>query len=104
MEYRKIDYDGFDWDGGNTLKVKERVSIEQVELVFKNEVLFFKDEIHSTLAEERFIAVSETSENRILFIIFTFRKIENKNLLRIISSRYTHQKERELYEKIKKSF
>jgi uncharacterized DUF497 family protein len=98
-----ISYDGFDWDIGNSIKSqKHGVSLEEIEELFSQVVLYFEDHRHS-VTEKRLIAVGLASGKRALFIAFTFRKNGEENLIRVISARYTHKKEYEIYETIKKN-
>lgn len=53
------------------------------------------DVIHSA-NEERFHALGQTDEGKRLHLTFTLRK--NKTLLRIISARPMHRKERAIYD------
>jgi uncharacterized DUF497 family protein len=102
VEIKKIRFDGFDWDSGNILKVqKHGVAIDSVEEFFSRELFVLEDQIHSK-NERRHIAVGITSENRNMFVVFTLRKRSKLLLIRPISARYTHKKETELYEKLKK--
>jgi uncharacterized DUF497 family protein len=87
---------GFDWDEGNILKnwIKHRVIPIEVEQVFFNTpLLLLPDKKHSA-EEERFIAMGKTDSGRLLFISWTVRN----GLLRPISARTMHVKERTLYE------
>ena len=93
------DAQGFQWDQGNSLKnwLKHRVSEGESEQVFFNEpLLLLTDEKHSQ-EENRFCLMGRTDQERYLFIVFTVRK----NLIRIISARDMHKKERGAYEKLK---
>ena len=89
-------YKGFDWDQGNREKswLKHRVSLREAEEVFFNKPLIVIEAgVSQSLPELRFVAFSKTDEGRVLTIIFTFRG----ELLRIISARPMHKKEREFY-------
>lgn len=103
MKYVEIEFDEFDWDDGNILKIQKRVQIEEVEIFFKQRLLIMEDERHSSF-EDRFIAMGPSKDKRVLFVAYTIRKKEKGNLIRVISARYTHKKEKEAYEKIKKIF
>lgn len=97
MIYGTIDFDGFDWDSGNTAKSqKHGVSIEEIEDFFSRKVLLTDDQRHSE-KEKRFIAIGQTKKNKVAFIAFVLRR----NLIRVISARYMHKKERRVYESIK---
>lgn len=102
MRYSSVVFDGFDWDAGNSSKVKERVSIEEVERFFKQRLLLKEDSRHS-FSEKRMIAMGYTTDERVLFVAFTMRKKGNENLIRVISARYTHKRERDAYEEIRKT-
>ena len=87
----------FDWDEGNARKNdKHGVSMAESEQVFFNEPLFLiADEKHSEV-EQRFHALGQTDEGRVLHITFTLRKTGEK--IRVISARDMHRKERTIYE------
>jgi uncharacterized DUF497 family protein len=89
---------GFDWDKGNSRKNidKHGVNQQEAEQVFFNEPLVAKDERHSQ-REPRFHALGHTNEGRLLHITFTLR--QNKTLIRVISARTMHKKEKEVYGK-----
>ena len=89
--------EGFDWDEGNARKSldKHGVSQPEAEQVFNGEPLLADDIKHSA-AEERFQALGETFEGRLLHVTFTLRDGGKK--LRIISARDMNRKERAIYE------
>ena len=90
---------GFDWDDGNTRKSKDKHGVNQAEAeqVFFNEpLLLLQDEKHSE-KEARYHAYGETDDGRKLHIAFTLRK--DGVLIRVISARDMHRKERITYEK-----
>ena len=88
---------GFDWDGGNARKnEKHGVSMAEAEQVFFNApLLLLEDAGHSQL-EPRLHALGKTDEGRTLHITFTLRQAGQ--LIRIISARDMHRKERAIYE------
>jgi len=89
---------GFDWDEGNRRKSadKHQVSQSEAEQVFFNQsLLVLQDEKHSS-AEIRLHALGKTNEGRLLHITFTLRG--HQTLIRIISARNMHRKERAVYE------
>lgn len=103
VEVLKIEFDGFDWDLANITKVqKHKVSILEVENLFKEETLILPDQDHSQ-KEQRYIAAGE-GDQKPLFVVFTFRQKAVSFLIRPISARYMHKKESEFYEILKKSF
>ena len=91
------DVSGFDWDGGNARKnEKHGVSMAEAEQVFFNQpLLLLEDGVHS-LSEPRFHSLGKTDTGRTLHITFTLR--QSSALIRVISARDMHRKERAIYE------
>lgn len=90
--------EGFDWDEGNSRKntTKHGVSRLEAEQIFFNDpLLILGDSLHST-HELRFHALGPTDENRLVHITFTLRN--EGRLIRVISARSMHRKERARYE------
>ena len=93
---------GFDWDEGNARKSAEKHSVSQgeAEQVFFNEpLLLLPDRKHSD-KEQRFHALGKTQDGRLLHVTFTLR--HGGKLIRVISARDMHRKERMFYGKAKK--
>lgn len=90
---------GFEWDKGNKEKnkIKHNVETNESEEIFFNEPIFNYDKVHSQV-EDRFLAYGITDKKRFLILSFTIRG-EQKNKIRVISSRDQHKKEREYYKK-----
>jgi len=88
---------GFDWDTGNARKNgKHGVSMAEAEQVFfNNPLLLLGDEKHSQ-REARHHALGRTDAGRLLHLTFTLRKADS--LIRVISARDMHRKERTIYE------
>jgi len=88
---------GFDWDPGNERKNdKHSVSQAEAEQVYFNQpLLILADEKHSK-NEPRYHALGKTDAQRTLHITFTLRQEET--LIRVISARDMHRKERAVYE------
>ena len=88
---------GFDWDDGNTRKnEKHGVSMAEAEQVFFNApLLLLEDAVHSR-KEPRLHALGRTDEGRALHITCTLR--QSGLLIRVISARDMHRKERAIYE------
>ena len=88
----------FDWNAGNSGKNKGKHGIndgECEEVFFDQRKVVLKDKLHSD-AEDRFILLGKTKQERLLFIAFTRRNEK----IRIISARdVTKKKEVQLYEK-----
>jgi uncharacterized protein len=92
-------FDGFDWDEGNTEKCqKHGVSLGDIETLFQNDDLHIAPDIAHSDFEKRFRAVGRARSDRMLFLIFTFRKRETTTLIRVISARFMHKREAEEYE------
>lgn len=90
---------GFDWNEGNSRKSvdKHGVSSAEVESVFFNEPLIFAEDTKHRETEPRFHALGRTNQDRLLHITFTLR--HQGTLIRVISARDMHRKERNFYEK-----
>ncbi len=88
---------GFEWDDGNARKnEKHAVSTSEAEQLFFNApLLLLTDALHSQ-REPRFHALGKTDEGKLLHITFTLR--HSGNLIRVISARSMHRKERTIYE------
>ena len=86
----------FNWDDGNARKnEKHGVSQSEAEEVFFNQpLLLLEDALHSG-QERRFHALGKTHAGRTLHISFTLR--EDDTLIRVISARSMHWKERAIY-------
>jgi uncharacterized DUF497 family protein len=86
---------GFEWDTGNENKnAKHDVTTAEAEQVFLNEPLVVMDDIKHSDLEQRFHALGQTSEGRLLHVTFTIRTTR----IRVISARDMHRKERAVYE------
>lgn len=86
----------FVWNKGNIDKNldKHGVTNREAEEIFENKPVFiFKDVKHS-LAEQRYMIWGITDKGRKLSVFFTIRN----DLVRIISARDMHRKERRAYE------
>lgn len=88
---------GFEWDKGNIDKSyqKHGISIREAEEALLDKHVFLQEDIKHSEKEERFIAISKTSKDKMLFSVFTIR---NTTIVRIISTRVANKKERRLYE------
>jgi uncharacterized DUF497 family protein len=90
---------GFDWDEGNARKnEKHGVTQAEAEEVFLHRPLVLApDAAHSSAVEPRFHALGVTGAGRRLHLTFTIRR--NGSLVRVISARDMHRKERAIYDK-----
>jgi uncharacterized DUF497 family protein len=88
---------GFNWDDGNARKnEKHAVSMAEAEQVFFNAPLLLLDDASHSQTEPRIHALGQTDESRALHITFTLR--QSGQLIRVISARDMHRKERAIYE------
>jgi uncharacterized DUF497 family protein len=88
---------GFEWDEGNARKNEQHgVSMADAEQVFFNSPLLVLTDAKHSRIEPRFHALGKTHEGRQLHISFTLR--EAGQLIRVISARDMHRKERAVYE------
>lgn len=89
---------GFEWDQGNARKNvgKHSVSQGEAERVFFNEPLLLLPDSKHSQQEPRYHALGRTDEDRLLHITFTLRAAGT--LIRMISARDMHRKERSVYE------
>lgn len=90
----------FDWDRGNIKKseIKHKVHYKECEEVLLNEPVISEDLEHSII-EKRYSCIGETKSNKILFISFTIRG----GKIRVISGRPADRREKNFYEKTKKT-
>lgn len=88
---------GFDWDAGNARKnEKHGVSQSEAEEVLFNQPLLLLDDARHGGQEARFHALGKTLDGRTLHITFTLR--QDDTLIRVVSARDMHRKERCIYE------
>ena len=88
---------GFDWDDGNARKNdKHGVAQAQAEEVFFNQPLLTLEDLRHREQEARFHALGKTLDGRLLHVTFTLRG--DDTLIRVISARDMHRKERSVYE------
>jgi len=90
---------GFDWDAGNARKSvdKHGVSQSEAEEVFFGQPLLIAPDSRHSEEEPRWHALGQTLDRRFLHVTFTLR--EAGTLIRVISARPMHRKEREHYAK-----
>ena len=90
--------EGFEWDEGNGRKSVEKHDVSQgeAEQVFFNDPLLVVQDVRHSLIELRLHALGRTDAGRLLHITFTLR--DEARLIRVISARAMHRKERARYE------
>lgn len=89
---------GFNWDVGNERKNADKHSVDKYEaeqVFFNKPMLILEDRKHS-IKEPRFHALGRSNDKRLLHITFTLRN--DDSLIRVISARDMHRKERKIYE------
>ncbi|WP_213956675.1 MULTISPECIES: BrnT family toxin [unclassified Variovorax] len=88
---------GFEWDKGNARKnEKHGVSTAEAEQLFFNAPLLLLEDVAHSHLEARFHALGKTDDGRALHVTFTLR--QSNLLIRVISARDMHRKERAIYE------
>ena len=90
--------EGFDWDEGNSRKSVEKHDVSQgeAEQIFFNDPLLVVEDISHSVHEPRLHALGRTDVGRPLHVTFTLRG--DGRLIRVISARTMHRKERIRYE------
>jgi uncharacterized DUF497 family protein len=90
---------GFQWDEGNSQKSTDKHGVSQVEAeqVFQDHRLLVSDDVRHSRLEHRFHALGVTTSGRRLHVTFTLRA--EGTLIRVISARDMHRKERAFHGK-----
>ena len=90
--------EGFDWDEGNARKSVEKHDVSQgeAEQIFFNDPLLIVEDVGHSVRELRLHALGRTDAERLLHVTFTLRS--DGRLIRVISARPMHRKERVRYE------
>jgi len=85
----------FQWDKGNVHKSYQRHGItpNEAEEAFLDEKAIILRDIKHSLTEERYLLIGKTSEEKLLLVVFTFRRKK----IRIISARKANRKEKNRY-------
>ena|SRR5260221_14539325 len=93
---------GFEWDIWNIDKSynKHGISPNESEEIFLDEDVKIEKDLKHQQQEKRFIAIGKTTENKLLFVIFTIRN----DKIRIISARTANKKEREVYNRVNRFY
>ena len=88
---------GFEWDVGNSRKSADKHGVGQgeAEQIFFNQPLLLLPGPRHSEQEVRYHALGKTDNGRLLHITFTLRGAGT--LLRVISARDMHRKERSIY-------
>ncbi len=95
-----VSLEGFDWDEANTGKCQSHgVLIREIEKALASKTLVIMPDMKHSKDEGRYIAICQTAQGRDIFIVFTFRIVAGRKLLRPITARYMHRKEAERYGK-----
>ena len=89
---------GFEWDDGNSRKSADKHAVSQADAegVFFNDPLILVEDRRHSDNEQRFNALGKIGQNRLLHVTFTLR--HNGTMIRVISARDMHRRERRYYE------
>ncbi|MFI5094859.1 MAG: BrnT family toxin [Candidatus Acidiferrales bacterium] len=90
----------FSWDARKALSnlKKHGVSFEEASTVFGDPEGLDWDDFDHSLSERRSTRLGFSLSGRILFVIYTIRRLKNdKETIRIISARQATRKERQVY-------
>jgi uncharacterized protein len=89
---------GFDWNDGNRRKSSDKHAVgpSEAEEVFFGDPLLIVEDMRHGQAEPRYHALGKTVAGRRLHVTFTLRA--EATLIRVISARDMHRKERARYE------
>jgi len=89
----------FVWD-----PAKEKINIQKHKITFTESCYVFADQYSLTLFdkqhsenEDRWITLGQTPNGKILLVVHTFRKIDDMEVIRFISSRKATRKEAKGY-------
>jgi len=90
--------EGFDWDEGNSRKSVDKHDVTQAEAeqVFFNEPLLVAEDARHSDREARLHALGRTDDGRLLHVTFPLRR--DNTVIRVISARSMHRKEKRRYE------
>ncbi len=93
---------GFDWDAANARKSADKHGVSQFEAeqLFFNVPLLLSADVKHSQDESRIHALGKTDAGRRLHVTFTLRG--EGTLIRVISARDMHRKERAVYEQREK--
>jgi uncharacterized DUF497 family protein len=75
------------------------VSIREIESALVSKSLVIMPDMKHSKDEGRYFAICQTVQGRDIFMVFTFRMVAGRKLLRPITARYMHRKEVERYGK-----
>lgn len=91
----------FEWDRNKARSNfgKHKVSFEEAESIFQDDLIItFLDEFHSD-EEDRFISIGTSANSRVLLVVHTeIEETRNAFLIRIITGRRATGTERKIYE------
>src|SRR5438105_15924271 len=89
--------EGFDWDEGNSRKSVEKHGVNQAETeqIFFNDPLLIVEDVSHSVQESRWHALGRADTGRLFHVTLTLR--DDGKLIRVISARTMHRKERSRY-------
>ncbi len=86
--------EGFDWDARKSVE-RHAVSQAEAEAVFFGDPLLIVPDPRHSQTEPRYHALGKTAEGHRLHVVFKLRR--QGTLIRVISARDMHRKERRIY-------
>src|ERR1700739_4085426 len=86
--------DGFEWDEANAVKniIRHNTYPDEIEETFYNRYKLRKTK------QEGYSLYGVTDAGRYLFVVFIFKKKNDRNIARVISAREITQKEKRYYQ------
>ncbi len=86
----------FEWDTNKAAVnlLRHSISFDEAKTVFQDPFYIVFDDPDHSFEEDRWVAIGQSAEDRLLFISYT----ERGNAVRLISARRATPSERELYE------
>ena len=90
----------FEWDPAKAASNarKHGVSFEEAATAFADELLLSMSDDEHGGGEERWVSQGRTHNGQLLVVVHTWRELDDRTLVRIISARQATPKERRRYE------
>ena len=93
-------FDGFEWDDGNWPKcARHGLTKAEIESVLQRGVRVF-DDPNSSADERRYSGIGRSTNGRMVFVVFCYRRYPGGTLIRPISARYMHRREIDRYDQL----
>jgi len=90
----------FDWDPAKNRENlrKHDVSFETAARAFDDQWILSRKDLSHEVAEERYNALGEIASGVVLFVVYTYRELNESEIIRIISARGASAQEKRSYE------